>query len=301
MTSAELTPRRKRRRQTLRADSGDRTSRPNPVVYLPLIILALGFGGPFLWTVMTSLKSPREIYLFPPTLFPSTFAWGNYVEIWTQVPFALFLRNSAVITISTMAGQIISAALVAYGFARFRFPGRNALFLMVLSTLMLPTQVTLVPTFILFRMLGWLDSYKPLIVPLYLGGGAFAIFLFRQFFMTIPKEYDEAAKIDGASSLRVLVQIIVPMSKPVFITLAIFAFLRSWNDFFYPLIYLNTLEKFTLQLGLQYFRRAADAGGEPTEHLLLAAAMVMTAPCIILFLTLQQYFVRGIVATGIKG
>jgi ABC-type glycerol-3-phosphate transport system permease component len=209
--------------------------------------------------------------------------------------------NSAVITIGHMAGQLASASLVAYGFARFRFPGRDALFMLVLSTLMLPPQVTLIPTFIIFRTLGWLDTYKPLIVPAYFGGGAFAIFLFRQFYLTIPKEYDEAAKIDGASSLLIFLRILVPMSKPVFITMAIFSFLGSWNAFFYPLIYLNTLEKFTLQLGLQYFRRSADAGGQPTEHLLMASAMVATLPCVLLFLVLQRYFVRGVVLSGIKG
>ena len=301
MNSAEARSGPTKRRAKPHRDTGEWLRRPNALIYVPLLVLTLSFGGPFLWTVMTSLKAPSEIYLFPPMLFPSEFQWGNYVEIWRQVPLALFLRNSVVITFSSMAGQIVSAALVAYGFARFRFPGRDALFLMVLSTLMLPNQVTLVPTFILFRILGWLDSYKPLIVPMYLGGGAFAIFLFRQFFLTIPKEYDEAAKIDGASSLRILVQIIVPMSKPVFITLAIFSFLGSWNSFFYPLIYLNTLDKFTLQLGLQYFRRSANAGGGPTEHLLLAAAMVMTLPCIVLFLTLQKYFIRGIASSGLKG
>jgi multiple sugar transport system permease protein len=150
-------------------------------------------------------------------------------------------------------------------------------------------------------LLGWLDSYKPLIVPSYFGGGAFAIFLFRQFFLTIPKEYDEAAKMDGASSLVIFFRILVPMAKPVFITMAIFSFMGSWNAFFGPLIYLNTTEKYTLQLGLQYFRRVADAGGEATEHLLMAGAMVMTLPCVILFLVLQRYFVRGVVLSGLKG
>ena len=270
--------------------------------YLAVIVLALGFGGPFLWAVLTSLKTPREIFIFPPTLLPESFQWHNYVDIWTQqVPFALFYRNSIIITVSTMVGQMVSASLVAYGFSRFQFPGRNALFLLVLSTLMLPAQVTVIPQFILFRVLGWLDSYKPLIVPAYFGGGPFAIFLFRQFFLTIPKEFDEAAKIDGASSLTVFFRILVPMSKPVFITMAIFSFLGSWNAFFYPLIYLNTTEKLTLQLGLQYFRRVADAGGQATEHLLMAAAMVMTIPSLLLFVFLQRYFVRGVVMSGIKG
>ncbi|NLE44231.1 MAG: carbohydrate ABC transporter permease [Chloroflexi bacterium] len=269
--------------------------------YLLILVLAVLFGGPFMWALFTSLKTTREIFIFPPTLFPKVFQWHNYIEIWRQIPFALFYRNSIVVTVATLIGQMLSASLVAYGFSRFRFPGRDALFVVMLSTLMLPSQVTIIPQFILFRFLGWLDSYNPLIVPAYFGGGAFAIFLFRQFFLTLPKEFDEAATIDGASSLSIFFRILVPMSKPVFITMAIFSFLGSWNDFFYPLIYLNTLEKFTLQLGLQYYRRSAEAGGGATEHLLMASAMMMTLPSLLLFIFLQQYFVRGVVMSGIKG
>ena len=272
------------------------------LLYVTVLALAVIFGLPFIWAVLTSFKTPREIFVFPPAFFPARFQWQNYVDIWHQkAPFAIFFQNSIMVTMATMAGQLVSASLVAYGFARFRFPGRNLLFVLVLSTLMLPAQITVIPTFILFKVLGWLDSFKPLVVPAYFGGGAFAIFLFRQFFMTIPKEFDEAAKIDGASTLSIFWRILVPMSKPVFITMAIFSFLGSWNDFFHPLIYLNTKEKFTLQIGLQYFRRSADAGGGATEHLLMAGAMMMTLPCLLVFIVLQRYFVRGVVMSGLKG
>ncbi len=269
--------------------------------YPVILLLGIAFGGPFLWALLTSFKTPQEIFQWPPSLFPAAFQWHNYPDMWHQVPFALYVRNSIVVTVCTLAGQVVSASLVAYGFSRFRFPGRDALFILVLSTLMLPPQVTMIPQFIVYKMLAWLDTYKPLIVPAYFGGGAFAIFLFRQFYLTIPKEYDEAAKIDGASSLTIFVRVLVPMSKPVFTSMAIFSFLGSWNDFFYPLIYLNTMEKFTLQLGLQYFKQAATTGGKPTQHYLMAGAMLMTVPCLIVFVALQRYFVQGVVMSGIKG
>jgi len=270
-------------------------------VYLLLLILAAMFGLPFLWAVLTSFKTPAEIFIFPPKWLPARFQWSNYIEIWRQAPFANFLLNSFTVTSLSMIGQLLSASLVAYGFARFRFPGRDALFFVVLSTMMLPTQITLIPTFLLYKSLGWLDSFKPLIVPSYFGGGAFAVFLFRQFFLTIPKEFDEAARMDGANSLLIFFRILAPLSVPIFTTMAIFSFLWNWNSFLYPLIFLNTTEKFTLSLGLRYFQRVATAGGQAREHLLMAGAMVMTAPCILLFIVLQRYFVRGIVMSGIKG
>lgn len=271
------------------------------ILYLPVLILAAAFGLPFLWAVLTSLKKPVEIFVFPPKWLPASPQWTNYVEIWRLAPFARFLWNSCVVTFLSMIGQLVSASLVAYGFARFRFPARDVLFVVLLSTLMLPNQVTVVPMFLLFKFLGWLDTLKPLIVPAYFGGGAFAIFLFRQFFLTIPRELDEAAKIDGANTLWIFARVLVPLSKPIFTTMAIFSFLGNWNSFFYPLIFLNTTEKFTLALGLSYFQRVASMGGKATEHLLMAAAMTMTFPCVVLFLVMQRYFVRGIVMSGIKG
>ena len=270
-------------------------------LYVLLCSLAALFGVPLLWAFLTSLKTPAEIFIFPPKWLPASPQWGNYVEIWRQAPLAIFLRNSVVITFLSMVGQLLSASLVAYGFSRFRFPGRNALFVLVLSTLMLPEQITIIPTFLLYKWLGWLDTFKPLIVPSYFGGGAFAVFLFRQFFLTVPREYDEAAKMDGANSLTIFSRIMVPLAVPVFTTMGIFSFLGNWNSFFYPLIFLNTTEKFTLALGLRYFQRTVTAGGRATEHLLMAAAMVMTLPCVLLFLAMQRYFVRGIVMSGIKG
>jgi ABC-type glycerol-3-phosphate transport system permease component len=270
-------------------------------MYVIIIALAIAFGLPFLWAVGSSLKTPQEILVFPPRLMPTKPMWDNYVEIWRQAPFGTWLLNTSIITVVTMVGELLSASLVGYGFARFRFPGRDILFIVVLSTLMLPAQVTIIPIFLLFKALGWLDTFAPLMVPPWFGGGAFAIFLFRQFFLTIPLEYDEAAKIEGANSLTIYRRILVPLCGPVFITLAIFSFLYHWNDFFHPLIFLNSTDKFTLSLGLTYFQRTAEAGGRPTEHLLMASAMTMTLPCLLLFLVLQRYFVRGIVMSGLKG
>ncbi len=272
------------------------------LLYLVAVIVGLIFAFPFIWAIFTSLKTTQELYLFPPHLFPNSLQWNNYLEIWQAAPFAQFFLNSTVVAILSVSGQVLSTSLVAYGFARFRFPKREFLFLIVLSTLMLPPQVTVVPSFLLFKYLGWLDSFKPLVVPHWFAGSAFAIFLFRQFFLSIPKELDEAAKIDGANSLWIFFKIIVPLSTPVFITISILAFLGSWNDFFGPLIYLNSVNNLTLPLGLAYFQRVSMSGGHATEHLLMAASMAMTLPCIVLFLVLQRYYVRGVtISSGSKG
>ncbi len=269
--------------------------------YLVVLVLGVAFGLPFLWAVLTSLKLPREIFIFPPAWLPEDPQWSNYVEVFHQAPLALFFWNSLKVTFLTGIGQILSASLVAYGFARFRFPGRNILFLVMLSTLMLPPQITIIPTFLLFKWLGWLDQLRSLYIPPWFGGGAFAIFLFRQFFLTIPREFDEAAKIDGANSLWIYFRILCPLSVPVFVTMGIFSFLGSWNDFFGPLIFLNTTAKFTLALGLTYFQRVVSIGGKATEHLMMAAAIIMTLPCLLVFVLLQRYWIQGIVMSGIKG
>src|SRR5258706_16217288 len=206
------------------------------LVYFVALILGLIFAFPFIWAFFTPLKTPQDFFLSPPHLFPNSLQWNNYLEIWQAAPFAQFFLNSTVVAILSVSGQVLSTSLVAYGFARFRFPKREFLFLIVLSTLILPPQVTIVPSFLLFKYLGWLDSFKPLVVPHWFAGSAFAIFLFRQFFLSIPKELDEAAKIDGANSLWIFFKIIVPLSTPVFITISILAFLGSWNDFFRALI-----------------------------------------------------------------
>ena len=269
--------------------------------YAILLVLTFLFMGPFLFAFTTSFKSPSEIFLFPPRLIPEHWLWHNYVEAWTNAPFALFFTNTAIITLLSMVGQILSSCLVAYGFARFHFPGRDALFILVIGTLILPSEVTIIPMFLMFKTIGWLNTWFPLIVPAYFGGGAFSIFLFRQFFMTLPRDLDEAAEIDGATSLQVLWNVILPLSRPAIATLAIFSFLGNWNDFFGPLIYLNTTDKFTISLGLRFYQQTATAGGPAQEHLLMAAAFMATLPIVIVFFIFQRQFVQGIVLSGIKG
>ena len=271
------------------------------ILYALAILCGLAFSLPFFWTVSSSLKPISEIYLFPPTLWPNEIRWSNYADVFKLAPFARFIWNTVIITTFAMIGQILSAAAVAYGFARFRFPGREWLFFLVLSTMMLPWQVTIVPTFLLFRYLGWINTFLPLIVPSYFGGGAFFIFLLRQFFLTIPKDLDEAAKLDGATSVRIFWDVILPLSKPALATVAIFAFIQHWNEFIGPLIFLNSTEKFTLSIGLRYFMVNPFESDEPREAILMAASLIVALPPLLLFFMAQKYFVRGIVTTGLKG
>lgn len=271
------------------------------VLYTLAILTALAFSLPFFWTVSSSLKTAAEIRQIPPTFWPHEIRWANYPDVFRLAPFALFIWNTAVVTSLAMIGQIISAAAVAFGFTRFRFPGREMLFFLVLSTMMLPWQVTIVPQFLLFRYLGWLNTFMPLIVPSFFGGGAFFIFLLRQFFMTIPRDLDEAAKLDGASSVRVFWNIILPLSGPAIATVAIFSFLQHWNEFIGPLIFLNTEDKYTLSIGLRYFIANPFESDEPREAILMAASLIVAAPSLTLFFIAQKYFVRGIVTTGLKG
>lgn len=271
------------------------------VLYAVAIVTAIAFSIPFFWTITSSLKSAAEIYLFPPTFLPQDIRWQNYADVFEIAPFARFIWNTVVITSLAMIGQILSAAAVAFGFTRFRFPGRDALFFIVLSTMMLPWQVTIVPQFLLFRYLGWINTFAPLIVPSYFGGGAFFIFLLRQFFMTIPRDLDEAAKLDGASSVRIFLSIILPLSGAAIATVAIFSFLQHWNEFIGPLIFLNTEDKFPVSIGLRYFMVNPFESDEPKEAILMAASIIVALPSLILFFAAQKYFVRGIVTTGLKG
>jgi multiple sugar transport system permease protein len=275
--------------------------RSGVVFYALALLLTVFFFGPFLWTILSSLKSPQEIVTFPPTFFPEEYRWGNYVRAWNMVPFATFYWNSIVVCVLAVIGQTISATLVAYGFARFRFPGRGLLFTLVLATLIVPWEVTIVPSFLLWKELGQLDTLVPLWLPAWFGGGAFYIFLLRQFFLTLPRELDEAAKIDGANSFQTLAMVLLPLIRPALTTVAILSFLQHWQEFIQPLIYLNTPTNFTVSLGLRYFQTAPTDGSEPKEHLLMAGTIIAAIPCIILFFAAQRYFVRGIVMSGIKG
>ena len=271
------------------------------VLYLLAAILGVVFMFPFFWTIMSSLKSIQEISRFPPVWIPEVLQWGNYTRTLTIVPFALWTYNSFfVVTLSTL-GTVLSASLVAYSFARFRYRGRDVIFMITLGTMMLPAQVTLIPQFILFHKLGWINTLYPLWLPAWFGGGAFAIFLLRQFILSLPKDLDEAALIDGASYFRIFWQILLPLCKAVVATIAVISFIGSWNDFVNPLIYLQLPEKFTLAVGLNYFKNQPEMGGEPTQHLLMAASVMVIIPVILLFFATQRYFVQGIVLSGIKG
>lgn len=280
------------------------------ILYFLAIPLATLFTIPFIFSVGSSLKAVSEIHAFPPTLLPAVPQWANYVSVFAirGVPFERFYLNSAVITGSALVGTVVSAAVSAYGFARFRWPGRDFMFMVLLSTLVLPEEVVLIPKFLMFNnvpkaLIGktLIDTYWPLILPSWFGGGAFNVFLLRQFFLQVPRELDEAAVIDGASSWQIFWKIMLPLSRPALATVAIFSFLGSWNDFIHPLIYLNSSDKFPLSLGLRYFQQQPTDAMEPREHLLMAASLLMVAPAIAIYLAAQRYFVRGIVMSGIKG
>lgn len=269
------------------------------LAYLAVVALAVAFVIPFVWSIGTSLKTPIETTQIPPTLFPAVPQWSNYALVLSVVPMAQFAANTVLLTAINVVGQTLTGSLVAYGFARFRFHGRNVLFLLLLSTIMLPREVLVIPQYVLYSRLHWIDTYWPMIVPHWLGGGAFIVFLLRQFFLTIPRDYDDAAYCDGASPLQILFQIIYPLSRPAMITVALFSFMGNWNDLWTPLIYLSTPSKFTLALGLTWFQ--ATGFNFPKTELLLAYSLLMTTPIIILFFLLQRYFIQGIVLTGIKG
>src|SRR5258708_1986408 len=208
---------------------------------------------PFIWAVISSLKPVYEIRVLPPTFWPSTIMWSNYPDVLSSTNFANWGLNSVFVSTLATIGTVITAAMAGYAFARFRFWGKNVWFALALGTMLLPQEVTIIPQYLLFFKIGWLNTYLPLIVPFWLGGGAFFIFLFRQFFMTIPHDLDEAAKVDGANYFQILVQIIVPLSLPALATAAIISFISNWNSFLFPLIILNDTEKFTLAIGLRYF------------------------------------------------
>ncbi len=276
------------------------------LLYFLVILGSALFMFPFMWAVISSGKTPSEIATFPPTLWPTNPQFiENYSEIWITAPFLRWIYNSLVITTLNLLGAIASASVVAYAFARFRFPGRNVWFFIMLSTMMIPNEVQLIPSYLIFNWLNWIDTIRPLVVPAYFGGGAFNIFLIRQFYMGIPLDLDEAAEIDGAGPLRVFLTILVPLSKPVIATAAALGFISNWNNFFGPLIYLNSPDKMTAVQGLRYFAlgttSAQLSAGPPKDHLLMAASVVVALPCLILFFVAQKYFVQGIVTTGIKG
>ncbi|HEY3284716.1 MAG TPA: carbohydrate ABC transporter permease [Armatimonadota bacterium] len=267
------------------------------LVFAVLTFGAVLFALPFVWMISTSLKSASEVMQVPPSLLPHKVVWSNYPVALARLDFPRLLRNTCVIVYSNLIGQTLSASLVAFGFARLRFPGREPLFFLMLSTMMLPSMATLIPVYALYKQLGWINTFLPLTLPAYLGGGAFYIFLLRQFFLTLPGELEDAARMDGCSSFDVYWRIFLPLSKPALATVAIFSFMGHWNDFIGPLIYLRTPDKYTLALGLQTFQ-----GLYSTDYnYLMAASVVVVSPVILVFFAAQRYFVKGIVLSGLKG
>jgi multiple sugar transport system permease protein len=267
------------------------------IVYLALLPLTAFIILPFAWMLGSSFKPIGSGIRFPPQFIPNPVVFTNYPLVFRTIPFLMYARNSLVITVAVIVGEVLSASVVGYAFARLRFPGRNVMFIILLATMMIPFPVTMVPTFIVFTLLRWVDTYLPLTIPAYFGP-AFAVFLLRQFFMTINRELDDAAKVDGCNELRILLQILMPLSKPALTTIAIFSFTGNWNDFLGPLIYLSSARKFTLALGINYLR-SFRGGGDLAPQ--MAAAVMFSLPCIILFFLGQKYFVQGIVTTGLKG
>jgi multiple sugar transport system permease protein len=264
-------------------------------LHLGLILGSLLMLLPFLWMVSTSLKLPREVFTFPPVWIPSEFAWSNYTRALTAMPFGRFYLNSFFVAVSVTALTLFTSSLAAFAFARLRFRGRDTLFVIYLTTLMIPFTVLLIPNFVLVRQLGWYDSYSALIFPP--AFSAFATFLLRQYFRGIPPELDDAARIDGASSLRIWWQIIMPNSAPALAALAIFIFLGNWNEFLWPLVVTNSPEMRTIPVGLSAFQGQFNVRWE----LLMAAAVVAMLPIIVVYMLAQKWFIKGITVTGLGG
>ncbi len=282
------------RQARLSRQAADRLGRA--VVYLLLVGTSVCFLIPLFWLVTSALKPTDEIFVFPQVWIPHPAEWGNFARALTTLPFGRFAFNTLVIAGLTTLGNVFASAMVAYGFARFRFPGRRVLFLVMLATLMVPGQILLVPQFILFYKLGWINSFAPLTVPAFFGS-AFYIFLIRQFFMGIPSELTDAAYIDGANEWAIFVRIYLPLSKPALTAVAVFSFQGAWNDFLAPLIYLNSQKLYTLQLGLSEFQ-----GIFHTQwNLIMAASTVIMLPMVVIFFLAQRYFIQGILMTGVQG
>lgn len=275
--------------------SGKQVLRETVIPHLLLALVGLMFLFPFAWLALTSVKTEDEIFRVPIVWWPSEFQWSNYSLAVTTIPFLRYTLNTLFICVLAILGQLISSPLVAYGLSRIQFKGRDAIFLVMMATMILPYQVTMIPLYVLFNKIGMVDSYWPLIFPAFFGS-AFYIFLLRQFFMNIPYELTESAKMDGASEFRIYLQMILPLAKPAIFTVALFQFLGSWGDFLGPLLYLNTPEKWTLSIGLRSFIGEYDV----SWGLLMAASTIFTVPIIVLYFFVQKTFIQGISMTGFK-
>lgn len=271
--------------------------------YTVLISLSASFAFPLFWMISSALKNDSQIYSVPPVLIPIPAHWNNFIDGWTRVDFYTFTLNSIFrYTLPVTIATVLASTIVAYGFSRLRWPGRDTLFYVCMATMMIPWQVTMVPLFIIFKNLGWINSYRPLVVPA-ISGHPYFIFLLRQFFMTIPEELSDAARIDGASELGILFRIILPLSVPALSVVALFRFVWAWNDYLGPLIYLNQERLYPLALGVQRLRSIATSmgtSGNAYPHL-MAVSTIVALPIILAFFFAQRTFIEGISLTGMKG
>jgi len=266
------------------------------VLYLVLIAGALFFLTPFAWMVSTSLKPDDQVFLIPPTWIPDPPMWSNYLRLMTEIPFLRYFGNTVFVTVLSVTFYLASSAVVAYGFAKLRWPGREMLFYALLATMVLPPQVTLIPQFVMFQKLGWVGTFLPLIVPP-LTGSAFAVFLLRQFYGAIPNEISDSARIDGASEWQIFTRIILPLARPALATASLFIFIWTWTDFLNPLIYLTDDRTYTLAVGLQQLSSTRAAAWP----LLMGGSLLMSLPIILLFFFAQKTFIEGVSTGGLKG
>lgn len=267
-------------------------------IWILLILGALLMFMPFLWMLSSSLKAEQQVFQYPPQLIPNPAMWSNYVEALIYKPFGLYIRNTLFLVAVNLFAVVISSSFCAYGFARLRFPGRDIWFVVLLATMMMPYYVLMIPIFIMFTRLHWIDTYLPLTVPTFFGGGAFNIFLMRQFFRSIPAELSDAATIDGCNEFQIYWKIMMPLAKPALVSIGILSFLGTWNDFVGPLLYIKSPDLFTVSIGLAGFRSIMRSRWD----LLMAASTAMTVPVVALFFAAQRYFFEsgGITLTGLK-
>lgn len=268
------------------------------IAYTILILVAVIILIPLFWMISTSLKSNADIFSWPPEWLPKPPIWHNYVDAWKAMPFTSFLSNTIFIVVLGVIAEVTSETLVAYGFARFNFPGKNIIFIILLSTMMLPFHVTLIPTYVIWNKLGLVGSFDPLVLRAWTAWGPFYIFLMRQFFMGIPKELDDAADIDGAPALKKFSHIMLPQIKPALLAVTVFAFRGYWNDFLGPLIYLTDKSKYTMTLGMYFFMGGVNEA--PKWNYLMAMALIIALPLIIVYFIAQRYFIEGITFSGLK-
>jgi multiple sugar transport system permease protein len=266
--------------------------------YILIFIMGVVFILPFAWLVSSSFKPTEQLYLVPPQWIPRPPVLTSFIRGWALLPFGSYLRNTIFIALTGSLGTVVSSALVAYGFARFRCKANPILFVLVVSTMMLPNQVTLIPVYQIFSRLKWINTFLPILVPQYFAVGAFYIFLLRQFFRTIPMELDEAAKIDGCNTFQIFLFIMLPLCRPALITVFVFSLINNWNDFMTQLIYINSEKLYTIAIGLQFF---SSKYGPQQINLLMAVSLLTLLPLLFLFFAAQRYFVQGIATTGIKG